>query len=442
MRTRLTVALLAALLLAVIGGSVDGPVYAQKGKPKPDKGGGGDDQCFLDQVLQSPGGFSRPVLLPDPDGNERSYFGRQVDGRYVTSLSVVAFAVTESKADGHPEDAIHFYTVDPTTVASSPGMSGGVLEVMDRGSLPLGRQGQLKVADFNDDDLPDYISVTESQDRARAELFVSVAATPETPLHWRSAGQLFEPDGASRYGMSVAVGDIIRDIDGDGIDDGIDEFAVGAPGGRAKGGRNPGKVFVYAFNPDTEEISELLPTVVAGGTNDQFGWSVALGDVSDNSGPPYPELIVGAPATDKSKGAMFVFEWDDVLEQFDAGPASVALGTTQGDRVGVQVAAASVQGAAIGDAAIAATTWDTGNDRAEVFLHNPAATAMFDLALVATRPSKGWATQGVHMGDADEDGFTDVLVGAPNTSCGTRDSTGKLFFYAAQDECERNLVGN
>lgn len=202
------------------------------------------------------------------------------------------------------------------------------------------------------------------------------------------------------------------DLNGDGFAD----LAVGAPGG---GWSGEGRVYVYWGGPGDSFDDQPEAVLLGTAPSDHFGGSVALaGDVNRDG---VTDLIVGAdeyynPATTRSGRAEVFF--GAAGTNFD----SVADATLRGDGDGAAFGrsvdcAGDVNGDGAADVIVGAPYWDAlGGEyvgRAYVFFGGE---ATFDPVAdgVLTGSSSftylAWGT--ASAGDVDDDGYSDVLVGA------------------------------
>jgi hypothetical protein len=228
-----------------------------------------------------------------------------------------------------------------------------------------------------------------------------------------------------RFGLSVAA---LSDLDGDGVTD----LAVGAYRDDTNG-TDRGAVYVQFMNANGTVKSSVK---IASGTNggptltdgDYFGWSIAsLGDLD---GDGVTDLAVGAYRDDTEgmeRGAVYI-----LLLNADGDVKSgikIASGTTgsptlaDGDRFGSSVASlGDLDGDGVTDLAVGATHDDAnGANRGAVHV----------LMLNANGTVKSWTkiasgtnggpqlmdgdffgTSVATLGDLDEDGVTDLAVGA------------------------------
>ena len=159
------------------------------------------------------------------------------------------------------------------------------------------------------------------------------------------------------------------DVNGDGLAD----LIIGAPGWQNQSGEAVGAAFVYLGRPDW---SDALPvwTAVFTQANAQFG--AAVGSAGDMSGNGFADVVVGAPlySRDQAKeGAMFVFLGTAV------GPASTAHWMAEGNK----------------------------------------ADTLFGFSVASA-------------GDVNQDGYTDLLVGAPEYRNQT-ELRGRAFLFNGQD---------
>lgn len=165
------------------------------------------------------------------------------------------------------------------------------------------------------------------------------------------------------------------------------------------------------------DVSAVTPTGAtlvnpfAGTANAHFGWSVSgTHDLNDDAAH---ELVVGAP--DTTNGGAGVFNGADLvlLEQHD--------GEAAGDRFGFSVLCiddANFDPQSVGDYVIGAPGFNAGNGKIYVRTLRPASILLFE----AETPSASKAGFGFSLGqagDINQNGKTELLVGAPLTD--TRD---------------------
>ena len=194
-----------------------------------------------------------------------------------------------------------------------------------------------------------------------------------------SAGEVEE---GSQFGWSLASGD----FDGDGFDD----LAAGAPKKDGRSSTDAGIVAVIYFQPDTrseiwsqERLGELAED------NDNFGWSLAVGDFNRDG---FDDLAVGAPFETTGSGRA----GSPLIP--GAGQVNVIYGSSNGlTNVGDQV-------------------W---NQESDGILGSGENNDQFGRALTA--------------GDFNGDGYDDLAVGSSLRGCRVASRRG----YTAGRECWR-----
>jgi len=154
--------------------------------------------------------------------------------------------------------------------------------------------------------------------------------------------------------------------------------------------------------------------------NDQFGWIARnLGDVD---GDGVPDVVTSAPtnsAGGESAGRIYVFSTKSGKLLWTAdGKAGDQLGT------GVE-AAGDTNGDGIPDVIASAP----GGGYAKVFSGRDGRVL---LTLKAENPDDSFGRHATGVGDADHDGFTDVLVGAPDNNAGGS-KAGRAYLYSGRD---------
>jgi hypothetical protein len=184
------------------------------------------------------------------------------------------------------------------------------------------------------------------------------------------------------FGAGLAAGD----FDGDGYDD----LAIGAPGEDVDGKKDAGSVTVVFGSKDGlgAAHSQQLVQGVDGldGTfepDDRFGNALASGDVDDDG---YDDLVIGIPG-------------EDIGPKGSSGAINVLLGTSRGLRPSFASQPFS-QGV---------TGVPGGNESGDRF------------------------GEALAVGDVDEDGYDDVVVGSPGESVGSAQSAGSITVLFGAD---------
>jgi hypothetical protein len=237
----------------------------------------------------------------------------------------------------------------------------------------------------------------------QASLFRGTANPPQTSTSWN-----FSPSSFARAGDSIAT----ADVNGDGRSDVI----VGAPV-FDNGLANQGAVFV--FDSPLSVLASAPPPSPArayfgSAANADFGRSVAnAGDINDDG---FEDVIVGSPGVSHA----YLFDGGStglpaVASQDLTGPS----GTLFGQSV---TGAGDVNGDGLGDVVIGAPLDETSGalaDEGVVRLYLGSGTGSVVPSTWSAHSGQAAAHFGAvvaGVGDVNRDGFSDVLVGAPNYS--------------------------
>lgn len=251
-----------------------------------------------------------------------------------------------------------------------------------------------------------------------AVLFLIISTVP-------ALGQFVEPGTVVIHTFSgAAAGDqfgwVAEDI-GDITGDGVHDLVITAPANDT-GGANRGRAYVYNGATGAEVFSPINGTVNGG----RFGDAVnAAGDVNGDS---VPDIIVGAPVTSLNRGQV------SVHSGVDGSQIHLWIGEVNGDRFGYDVAGlGDINGDGRSDLLIGARLHDTAATNAgRAYVYSG-----IDGALLHTIDGESGADSfgsGVAaVGDLDDDGVTEFVVGAEAYGAGAGTGTGRAYVYSGAD---------
>ena len=273
-----------------------------------------------------------------------------------------------------------------------------------------------------------------------------------TDLNALSGSIIFGAAPGDELGFSVSTA---GDVNGDGIDD----IILGARF-NDNGGTQAGEAYVIfgrAGGFESLDLALLTPAdgfaIQGDSTDDNAGWSVST--AGDIDGDGFDEIIVGARGGDgggaiggADAGEVYVIYGKSAgfadIDLTTLAPADgfVIVGDAAGDEVGRSVAAAGdVNGDGLGDFIIGAPYGDNGGlaageayvifGKAGVFGALIGGRQVADLTLMGpadgfviqgdvTLDNAGWSVAGA--GDINNDGFDDIIVGAPKGNDGGGDA--------------------
>lgn len=329
------------------------------------------------------------------------------------------------------------------------------------GEVPLGQLGGAAPAgDFNADGVDDLLIFRGSGDASERAYVVFGRSTPFPAT--LSLASLDGTNGLQLFGSSLgldssaAMADGAGDVNGDGVDD----VVIGIPGaGHTSTTRRAGSSFVVFGRrtpfPSMIDVSALNGSdgfrLDGSAFGDQAGSAVAgAGDVN---GDGLDDVLICAqgvntPGIGADTGAAYLifgrstpFPAVTALASLDGTSGFRINGQTAGDYLSSVNAAGDVNGDGVGDIVLGASLHDLGSLLgagaayvvfgkrtpfvASMNVSTLDGTTGFRLRGNAFNDYLGSAVAGID--DVNDDGFDDVLVGAPHSDVGVTENAGKSY---------------
>lgn len=257
-----------------------------------------------------------------------------------------------------------------------------------------------------------------------------------------------DPVDISGYSVSAA-----GDVNGDGIDDVIIGAPEGDPNGNASAGESYvifGSTIAFTANFDLTTLDGSNGFIINGvEAGDVTGFSVsAAGDVN---GDGIDDIIIGEPGGTGTSNESYVVFGSDVgfnatldLSSLDGSNGFVMHGITAGDRSGYQVSAAGdVNGDGFADILIGAPATDTDTGESYVIFGTDQGFAA-SFTMSSLDGTNGFILRGTSTGDKsgitvsaagdlNNDGFDDILIGAPFADPGGVNAVGESYVIFGSD---------
>lgn len=252
-------------------------------------------------------------------------------------------------------------------------------------------------------------------DAGRVRVFRGGGAGPETTASWAAYGAVAQ----QRFGTTMAG-------DGDVNNDGYEDLLVGGRGDGA--GRGMAALYLGSS-------AGLLPapvwTTQGQGPTDDYG--AALAYAGDVNGDGLADVLVGAPshAVGGLVAAGKVYLYFGSPAGLYPAAAWTASGTSAGDALGAAVATAGdVNGDGYSDVIVGAPG---EGDWGMIHVYYGSAAGLGTTpAWSRACPNEqdcGFGRAVASAGDFNDDGFSDIVVGAPDYDSGSRVDAGKIWLF-------------
>ncbi|MBN1900665.1 FG-GAP repeat protein [Candidatus Sumerlaeota bacterium] len=273
--------------------------------------------------------------------------------------------------------------------------------------------------DVNGDGLSDVIVGALAYDSGQTDegkcfLYYGEREMPESISSWTK-----ESDQAnSEFGQTVACA---GDINGDGYSDVI----LAAPY-YDNGEINEGRIYVYLGQVNDELMD--IPFITLEGNEDyaNFGYSVACAGDVNNDG--FDDIIVGAPGHTSYTGKAFIYGGSSGA--MSGTPIWEKSGPAASSRFGMSVAwAGDVNGDGYSDVIIGAPYYSNSRGQAQVYWGGSEALGANPMwTFTGIQAGDYFGNSVASAGDVNGDGFSDVIVGAPEYTNG-QDIEGAVYVF-------------
>jgi len=384
------------------------------GAPGHDNGQDGEGRASV--YLGSPAGLATaPVATREPD---------QAQARFGLSVATAG----DVNGDGHADVIIGAETYDAgqTNEGRAFVYHGRALGLVATPAW-TGESGQggalfgasvATAGDVNGDGYSDIVAGAYQYDNGEADegrAFVYHGGSGGLSLGLTWYQQSTEDDVLFGYSASTA-----GDVNGDGYAD----VVIGAPrygSGESREGR------AFLFLGSAAGVEDVAAWFAEGNQPDAaLGSSVAT--AGDVNGDGYSDVVVGAPGIDSLEGRAFVHHGSPA--GLAGMPAWSAKGEQDSVSFGTSVASAGdVNGDGFSDVIVGAPAVSDSPGRAYVYLGTASGLGFFPAWMVeGDQPGAAFGTSVASAGDVNGDGFSDVIVGAPEHD-GGEVNEGRALLY-------------
>ncbi len=349
-----------------------------------------------------------------PGGASGDYFGvsvasaGDVNGDGYSDVIVGAYGVSSNKGN------VYLYQGSSTGLSGSPSVTISGSNPLDRFGISVSSAG-----DVNGDGYSDVIVGADnvSSGQGAAYLFlgsaIGLSTTPNASLNG-------SPTTNDRFGEAVACA-------GDVNSDGYSDVIIGAHGNPSNSFKGAAYIYLGSSTGLINSPSTVLNDI-NGINGDEFGWSVS--SAGDVNGDGYSDVVVGAYGVSSAKGAAYIYLGSSTGLINSPSTVLNDINGINGDEFGWSVSSAGdVNGDGYSDVVVGAYGVSSAKGAAYIYLGsstgliNSPSTVLNDINGI-NGDEFGWSVS--CAGDINGDGYSDVIVGAPVVA---PSSTGAVYLF-------------
>lgn len=363
------------------------------------------------------------VACNSEPGHDIAITGISVLSRYAKDYNVPVVVNIENQSNcSEPlvvklTDTTHGIEIGSQSVTLSAAGEGGIDEICDlifTGEKAGDNFWISATGDIDGDDYVDLIVAATFRNNQQGRVYVFYGG-PEMD---DKAGLIIdgEPDTASRFGTCIASGD----VDNDGYDD----IIVGA----WMWNNRTGRVYLFYGNtrPKIDTVADLIFEGEAEESDFGGGWDHIICD--DIDGDNYDDIVIPAPAYNNYRGRAYLY-WGSDRAGMDAKADLTFTPEPSAIQFGIGMDCGDIDKDGYKDIVIGAHGYPEGARYGRAYLYYGGTKANMDAEcdLIFDAESAEGSNFGsnVGIGDVDNDGYEDVVIGANTYG----DIQGRAYLY-------------
>ncbi|MCB9812496.1 FG-GAP repeat protein [Candidatus Nomurabacteria bacterium] len=304
----------------------------------------------------------------------------------------------------------------------------------------------LTTGDFNADGTDDLAvgAFHYSSFTGRAYLFYGGTFTASMEAATSSSIMITGDSANDDFGLSLATGDFNAD--------GKDDLVIGAPG--YDNGGDTGRIYFYETREDyaweiqRQSLADGLRVdplmgyemkITGEGTGNSFASAIAMADLNHDG---KDDLIVGASAYDSTYinvGKVYIF-YNDGNYPARAGRADhVIVGANLNALFGTSMTTGDFNGDGVLDLAVGSYSYSSYQGQTYIFYGPITADSIADADVTLTGEAVSYFGESMTVGDFNDDGTDDLVVGA--TAYSSSNFTGRAYIFYGNSLTDETATG-